>query len=213
MSASLTPERARIFRITHRSNVAWILGNGMHCANSEVRDPRFVQIGNADLIGRRRERGVGGPYGGTLSDYVPFYFTPFSPMFLNIITGRGVPRQPKRDIVVFATSIWQLEELGVPFVISDRHAFVETAQFTADCKEGLGWQDWPRLQARDFKRDPFDPGKFERYEAETLVFQHVPPAAFLDVYTYDEAAAQEVRVAAEHCGNQLNIVARPQAYF
>jgi hypothetical protein len=89
MSKDLNPEKALIFRITHRDNLPWILANGLHCANSGVRDPTFVPIGNRDLINRRASRTLPAPFQGTLSDYVPFYFTPFSPMLLNIKTGWG----------------------------------------------------------------------------------------------------------------------------
>ena len=46
---NLTPENSYIFRITHRDNVRWILNNGLHCRNSNVQDPNFIQIGNAGL--------------------------------------------------------------------------------------------------------------------------------------------------------------------
>ena len=65
----------------------------MHCRNSTIRDPNFVPIGNADLIDKRHTRQVRCPPGGTLSDYVPFYFTPFTPMLLNIKTGFNGVRQ------------------------------------------------------------------------------------------------------------------------
>ncbi len=94
----LTPERALIFRITHIDNVAWILANGLHCNSSPVRDPNFVQIGNPDLIAKRPNRRVPIPPGGGLGDYVPFYFTPCSPMLLNIVTGHGgIARRPRRE--------------------------------------------------------------------------------------------------------------------
>lgn len=47
-------EKALIFRIAHRMTIAWIAENGLHCATSDVSDPNFISIGNADLIGRRR---------------------------------------------------------------------------------------------------------------------------------------------------------------
>src|SRR5271154_6622175 len=95
----LTPEKAFIFRITHIANVPWILRNGLHCANSDVSDPNYVQIGNADLIAKRTQRRVPLPPGGSFSDYVPFYFTPASPMLLNIKTGfNGVTIRPMQDI-------------------------------------------------------------------------------------------------------------------
>lgn len=87
----LSPEKALIFRITHIANVPWILENGLYCRSAAEQDPRFVEIGNPDLIDKRKHRVVPAPPGGTLSDYVPFYFTPYSPMLYNIKTGwRGI---------------------------------------------------------------------------------------------------------------------------
>jgi hypothetical protein len=89
MYTDLNAGRALIFRITHVDNVRWILGNGLHCRSSGIVDPNFVNIGNVELIDKRQHRIVDIPPGGTLSDYIPFYFTPFSPMMLNIRTGWG----------------------------------------------------------------------------------------------------------------------------
>ena len=89
MSKDLNPQKALIFRIVHRDNVPWILDHGLHCRNSGSADPNYVEIGNPDLISKRNHHSVPKPPGGTLSDYVPFYFTPFSPMLLNITTGWG----------------------------------------------------------------------------------------------------------------------------
>jgi hypothetical protein len=77
---TLGPESAYIFRITHVENVAWMLHHGMHCRSSGRFDPSFVSIGSAELIHKRNTRVVPVPPGGTLSDYVLFYFTPWSIM-------------------------------------------------------------------------------------------------------------------------------------
>lgn len=53
---NLTPERARIFRITHIDNVPWILENGLHCGSSNVRDSGFIQIGRDRADGRGLSR-------------------------------------------------------------------------------------------------------------------------------------------------------------
>jgi aspartate carbamoyltransferase catalytic subunit len=50
----LNPEKALIFRITHRNNLPWILANGLHCRNSNRLDSEFVSICNADLIAQAR---------------------------------------------------------------------------------------------------------------------------------------------------------------
>jgi hypothetical protein len=48
--------------------------------DSILADPDFRNIGNADLISKRETRQVPIPPGGMLSDYIPFYFTPWSPV-------------------------------------------------------------------------------------------------------------------------------------
>ena len=170
----LTPQLALIFRLTHVSNLPWVVTNGLHCRASEVQDPDFVEIGNRDLIQRRPAMLVPiAPY-GTLGDYVPFYFTPCSPMLLNIRTGRNnVTRRPPSELVFLVASLRSLAVHRVPFVFSDRHAFLKIATFSTSLADldGLGWRYW---QQRDFHRDPDDPEKFERYQAEALVHHHLP---------------------------------------
>ena len=98
MLHELNPSNAWIFRITHIRNVSWILANGLHCRNSGRTDPEFVTIGMPDIIALRDTRTVPVPPHGTLSDYIPFYFTPKSPMLYNIVTGWGsIPQRSNSD--------------------------------------------------------------------------------------------------------------------
>lgn len=116
----ISPERALVFRITHIDNIRWIVQNGLHCRNGR-RDRAFVTIGNPDIIARRDHRLVPVEPGGSLSDYIPFYFTPFSPMAFNIKTGHGVAAVPPRDIVILVASLRRLAgEPEVRFVYTDR---------------------------------------------------------------------------------------------
>ncbi len=111
--------------------------------------------------------------GATLSDYVAFYFTPYSPMLYNIKTGRNVSAVPNEEIVIFVSSLPRLRELSVPFVFTDRHAYLALAEFYND-PNSLDRLNWDILQRRDFQRDPNNPDKFAKYEAEALVYQKVP---------------------------------------
>jgi hypothetical protein len=123
MSANLNPEKALIFRITHLKNIPWILENGLHCRNSSKHDPDFVNIGNDELIDKRSTREVPLPPGGTLSDYVPFYFTPYSIMLYNIRTGwGGVKQRENREIVILVSSLRKLAEEKRAFVFTSGHA-------------------------------------------------------------------------------------------
>lgn len=157
--SNLTPGNAFIFRIIHRDNMAWIFDNGLHCRSSQVFDPNYVNIGNRELIGRRSHRVVPCPPGGTLGDYVPFYFTPFSPMMLNIRTGwGGITKRENDEIVIVASSLQRLKKDNIPFLFTDRHAYLEAAQYSATLAE-LDRIDWELLQKKDFKRDVNDLGR------------------------------------------------------
>ncbi|CAA0240055.1 hypothetical protein AB901B6_02420 [Acinetobacter baumannii] len=90
-SRALNAEKALIWRIVHISNITSILDNGLYCRN-HPNAPILTSIGNQELIDRRAIHPVPISPFGYLNDYIPFYFTPFSPMLLNIKTGRGVPQ-------------------------------------------------------------------------------------------------------------------------
>src|SRR5271166_6859108 len=131
--ATFGPEAAHIFRITHVSNVPWILDYGLHCKSSPVADPNFVPIGMPDLIQRRTTRTVPCGPGGTLGDYVPFYFTPWSVMMLNIKTGyNNVIKRPNSEIVILVSSLPKLQETGTRFVFTNGHAYLQESDYFED---------------------------------------------------------------------------------
>lgn len=211
--SNLNPQKALIFRITHVSNVAWILANGLHCSNSAHSDPNYVPIGNSEIITRRGARAVPVPPGGTLSDYVPFYFTPYSPMLYNIKTGRvGVTQRPMSEIAILVSSLPEVQRLAIPFVFTDRHAVLETAEFFNHL-ERLDRIDWPRLQARDFRRDPDDPGKFERYQAEALIHRHVPITAILGIICYRNEEQTKIEAICGTLNLKAQVLCKPGWYF
>ena len=213
MTENLNPERALIFRIVHVANVPWILDHGLHCRNSPDQDPNFVDIGNADLIGRRAQRQVPVPPGGVLSDYVPFYFTPFSLMMFNITTGwGGITRRENRDIVIFVSSIHRLQELGLPFLFTNQHAYPVETEFYQRT-EDLGQIDWPLLRSKDFKTRDDDPGRQVRYQAEALVHRHVPLQALLGIGCHDGQVQARLQSMVETRGLSISVKSTPTWYF
>lgn len=209
---SLSPKQALIFRITHRANLPWILEHGLDCASAERRNPSFVEIGSADLIAKRSTREVSIPPHGTLADYIPFYFTPSSPMLFNIKTGHGVPQLPMEDIVVLVSSLPQLQQRGVPFIFTDRHAYLRNASYYRDLKD-LDKLDWPLLRKRDFKKIPVHPEKSERYQAEALVHRHLPAGALLGLAVSSERARAAADAELKARGLSLKLVMRPEWFF
>jgi len=210
---NLNPEKALIWRILHRENLPWVLQNGVHCGNSLVRSPQWVSIGNAELIDKRAVRPVPVLPGGVLGDYVPFYFTPFSVMLRNIHTGwNGIKQVSNADILILVSSLHRVSELGLSFLFTDSHAYSGLASFYDDLAQ-LERIDWALLQRRDFKRDPEDPGKLERYQAEALVHQQVPLAALLGIVCYTDAVRAQIEGKIEGLGIALPVHTRPNWYF
>lgn len=210
--SNLNPDKALIWRIVHRDNLPWILDRGLVCANSALRDPRHVAIGIADLISQRSQRVVPMPPGGTLADYVPFYFTPFSPMLLNILTGRNVAQRAKDEICILVSSLPRVAELGIRFLFTDRHAYLQKARYYDDPAD-LRQLDWERLQTRNFKRDPEDPERFERYEAEALVHRGLPVAGLRGVICHDDSIRASISAEIAKRGLPLHVHVRPDWYF
>ncbi|MEZ0199676.1 DarT ssDNA thymidine ADP-ribosyltransferase family protein, partial [Pseudomonas qingdaonensis] len=66
---------------------------------------------------------------------------------------------------------------------------------------------------RDFKRDPDDPRKMERYQAEALIHGHVPVAALLGIVCYNEALKGRVDKEVQQRRLNLPVYARPGWYF
>ena len=209
----LNPEKARIFRITHRDNVPWILENGLHAKNGSHSDPNFRPIGSRDLILKRHDHPV--PVGpcGTLSDYIPFYFTPFSMMLLNIKTGfNGVPKFPNEEIVILVSSLRRAAAMEIPFVFTDLHAYLRLTHHFTDLVQ-LDGIDWPLLQSKDFKRDDNDPGKTDRYQAEALIWKYLPVEALEGICCYTETVRDGLKAKANELGRALNIVKTSSWYF
>ena len=213
LNKTLNPEKGLIFRITHRDNVRWILQNGLHCQSSGIADPDFVSIGNPELISVRRDREVDIPPGGTLADYVPFYFTPCSPMLLNITTGyRGIQKRSKAEIVVLVSSLAALQSNGVRYVYSDRHAYLRAATFFDDATRLGTVVDFGPLQRRDFRLDPERPEKVERYQAEALAHRSVPVSALRGIGCYTPDIKDDLEATCSDVGVKINVVVRTEWY-
>lgn len=206
----LNPEKALIFRIVHADNIARVLETGCHCRSTVEGEAPYAEIGNQELIQKRTQRAVPCGPGGTLSDYVPFYFTPYTPMLYNIKTGYGVPKKPLEDIVILVSSLRHIQKNKIRFVFSDRHAYLKTAQFSDDLDD-LDRIIWPVLQVRDFKRDDTD--KFEKYQAEALVYKHVPVTALIGIVCYNQTMRDQVRQLALERGIDVEIIAKNSWYL
>jgi len=190
----LIPERALVFRLTHIENIPWILENGLWCPSAGKIDPAFHQIGKPDLIERRRTRDVNVPPFGTLSDYVPFYFTPKSIMQNMIVTGYGgVPMEDPESLVFLVASLRELARDGYQVLFTNAHAVPKPSKYSSNLADLESYIDWELLRHCDFSTDPNDPDKKSRYQAEALVHRHVRFASLLGIACRDQASKSRLK--------------------
>ncbi|WP_175652672.1 type II toxin-antitoxin system toxin DNA ADP-ribosyl transferase DarT [Pseudomonas sp. Marseille-P9899] len=209
---NLNAQKALIWRIIHRDNLPWVLSHGLDAVGTGKLTGNYVSIGNPDLICKRFQRTVHIAPGGTLADYIPFYFTPFSVMMKNIHSGWGVQQRPNEEIVILVSSLYHLQSMDLRFIFTDAHAYPDWTGYYSDLQH-LNKIDWPLLQHRDFKRDPDDPRKMERYQAEALIHGHVPVAGLLGIVCYNETVKRGVDKEVQRCQLNLPVHARPGWYF
>lgn len=213
MSKKLCPEKALIFRITHKGNLDSILANGCMSRFAAPQQAEYTEVGNLELIAKRNTRDVPCAPFGTLSNYVPFYFTPYSPMLYNIKTGyNDVPKKPMSDILILVSSLYKMKKMNLPFVFTDRHAYLHTAQFSSDLAD-LDRIRWPILQKRDFRREPDDPEKLEKYQAEALVHNIVPLESLVGIVCYNEETKTMVELKAGQCAADIKVISEPKWYL
>jgi len=133
-------------------------------------------------------------------------------MLLNIKTGyNGVKRRPMDEIAIVVSSLRDLDAQGVRFVFTDCHAYLETATFYSNLRD-LIRIDWAILQARDFRRNPDDPGKFERYQAEALIHRHLPIASIKGIVCHCTEQQRKIETVRNSLKLKVEVFCRPTWY-
>jgi hypothetical protein len=134
-------------------------------------------------------------------------------MLFNIRTGwGGITKRENQEIVLLVSSLRTLHRREVPFLFTDRHAYLAAARFFSDLAQ-LDQIDWGMLQRRDFKNDPDDPSKKERYQAEALVHRHLPVDALAGFVCYDDDTLSKINEALSARQIASKVVKRPDWYF
>jgi len=82
-------------------------------------------------------------------------------------------------------------------LVKVRPAYLRAAKYSNDLDD-LSWIDWEMLQRRDFKRDPDDLMKFERYQANALIHRQVPMDARQGVFCCNEDVGHESPTASNN---------------
>jgi hypothetical protein len=89
---------------------------------------------------------------------------------------------------------------------------MHTSSFFRDASD-LDRIDWDLLNRKDFRRDPEDPGKLDRYQAEALVLGYVPVTAILGIACYDRDTDQRLEAMLTDADQRVPVRTRPDWYL
>jgi hypothetical protein len=191
-----------IYRMVHIDNVEYVLKNGMCIRAHELADPAYINIGDTQLIAQREDFSVRiNPPGGTLSDYVPFYFAGHSPMLYNIKTGwRGIRQRPQTEIVFLVSSIGRIIQRCSLWCYTDGHAKHTISRFYNNVND-LSRLDWDTIRLQYWNNTLDDMDRQRRKSAEFLVKDFVPEECIKEIYVFNE----DCRVRVQMIVTQLNV--------
>lgn len=202
-----------IYRITHYRNIPFILQNGLWCCNCVNHDPGYINIGHLKLISSRGERIVPLNPGGVLNDYVPFYFTKRSPMLYLIHRG-NVPDYTgtQEEIVYIVSSFEKIQEDGLPFVFTDKHAKLQYANFY-NTENELTKIDWSIINDTSWSNTADDNTRQDKKQAELLIHNHVPVNCFIGIACQTESITNLVQNFVQDAGMSFPVATRLSWYY
>ena len=111
------------------------------------------------------------------------------------------------------SSLHDLRAAGVRFVGTDRHAYLSLAQFSIDPTEIVERLDWNMLRQKDFRRDPDHPDRFERYQAECLVWRHLPARHLRGIACQNDVERDRAERHVSERDLSTNVRTWPLGYF
>jgi len=170
------PRPTAIYRLMHLDNLPVILEHGgVHAPNFFPADGyEYRAIHNLDIQKVRRQRPVPCGPGGTVHDYVAFYFGPRSPMLLQLHTGRVEEYNEGQEPLIYAVStVEAITQAGLDFVFSDGHGIATFTQWFDDLND-LDKIDWDVAYADYWADTVDDMDRQRRKQAEFLVYQFCP---------------------------------------
>ena len=178
-------------RLTHIDNIPDILKVGFVHPTANYSNPNFVSIGDPSII-KIRQNELHKGY--RLSDYIPFYLGPRSPMLFVIQTGyNGVRKYAPDDIVYCVVRLPDIIQQGWECVFTDGHAVTGITAFYSkeylkDINKIIKVED---VYAK-FWKDDTDLDLQRRKQAELLIKDDIPSEFIAGFFVYSNVAKSKL---------------------
>jgi hypothetical protein len=209
------PRPTPIYRIMHVQNLPGVIDAGcIKCENQRLMvGSDYRSIAHQNIQARRHQTVVACGSGGTIHDYVPWYFAPCSPMLYANHKGNVATNPDGQQAIIYLVSTLEaVVAAGLPFVFTDGHAIMFNSNFYADLGH-LDKVDWPLMQSKYWHAIDTDPDRPRRRQAEFLVHQSFPWNLVEEIAVYDEGRHAEVRTCLQAAVHQPNVRLRRAWYF
>lgn len=190
----MPPVPTPILRFTHVDNLDTIIRRGgLHAPNHVPDDGLMYRFcHSAEVQSARADVPIHLGPGGTIHDYVPFYFGYLSPMMLNLKTDRVEGYNEGQEPLIYLVSSAQaIEEAGIEFVYSDGHGLATFTDWFDDLDK-LDAVDWTVVNLRYWKDDINDMDRQRKKQAEFLVHQCCPWSLIQEIVVIDSTMQQRV---------------------
>ena len=208
----------QLYHITHIDNLSGILSDDGLCCDRlrESQAKTVTSIAHQHIKDRRAKRPVRTlsgrviAAGGTLSDYVPFYFAPRSPMLYTIHRGNVEGYVGgQRSVVHLVTSVDKATQLGQPWCFTEGHAEIAYSEYFDDLSR-LDRIDWPLMRATMWGGDD---ERRRRRQAEFLVHQTFPVQALERIVVVNATMETNVRYHLQRTNCNLPVNIEPNWYY
>src|SRR5262245_2002255 len=170
------PNPTAIYRFVHIDNLDTLIRRGaLHAPNHVPSDGlpyRFCH--DPEVQGARAAVTIPVGPGGTIHDYVPFYFGYLSPMMLRLKTGQVSGYDEGQEPLIYLASTAQaVDSSNSRFVFSNGHGLAIFTDWFDDLSR-LDEVDWNMVYQRYWKDTINDMDRQRRKQAEFLVHQSCP---------------------------------------
>jgi hypothetical protein len=217
----------RLFHITAIDNLTAICQRGALVSKNAGASLgiNYQNIAHAGIQTTRATKLVTNPPGGSVHDYVPFYFAPRSPMLFTINNGNVDGCSLKQeDILHLETTVDRVIRNNPKFVFYDRNAALCYSKPYTDLDKlstEIAWDlitEAPQLDGFcKYFLDRHTPEKYidrmERRQAEFLLKHVVHLSAMTCIGIINESKAEIVRNILAETGVNLPVVVKTNWYF
>ena len=201
-----------VYHITHIENLSGIVEDGvLRCdAEQRRRGVKHQNVGYTHIKERRLKHLVKVANGGTLGEYVPFYFCSRSVMLYVLSKGHETYKGGQESIIHLVSSVATIAKDNKPCFFTDRHADLEYARQFDDLRLLEKNVDFS-IMKKGFWADCQD--SKEKRQAEFLVHDVCPWWVIEEIGVYNIDMKSKVEEALQKASHKPRVYVRKKWYY